>query len=228
VQSDNLKRKNSKDPLTGKKGSAPLASDAFVLEEIGAFDALAKGIVQSDKINPAHDIVIAYPGPALAGLKTVYQNNIRLSGAKSIRAKEQTSTTSWLNLAQKDTPSEETLYAYKPHPEMIKHTKRRKQNAVIRMAAKFAAAFVLPVVAGVLYVTHMKQPEKKSRIQENTHQRLVTLYGNGSEITVKFNKNKNDWIASEIGFGDNDLRRPLLYREDIAYIDAAQKAVLQP
>ena len=223
VQQGNPKRKGRLDPIpAGKKakGSVPLASDQFMLEEIGAFDALAKGFIQSDKINADNDIVIAYPGPALSGQRALYQNSLRVFNGKSLRNKAQASTTSWLDVSDTNAASEEILYRFTPHPETVKQVRKKQRNVVMRMAGKVAAVVVPVLAVSSLFFGRTPKPEPDQVIvKKNNLEAMVTIISHGGHhidpaedtLNVRFGRNMwnkdTSWTAEGYSYGAEMLMR---------------------
>lgn len=222
VQSDNPKRKGVQDDVL-------TAADQFVLEEIGIFDALAKGFIRSDKINPDQDVVIVYPGDVMYGLEAVYQNNLRFFSNKPYRAKETTSQTSWLNTAQKDQPVERVIFQHQPHPAVLEKAAKDKRLATIKKFSRMAAAIVMPFVAvGIFYVANKQKPEEpKNKIIEGKDEMTVTWKPSYSsdKVTMRFERRWEDgdykkWTATKLCLNEAPLMKVIGFG-DIGYIQTA-------
>ncbi|HEY1097016.1 MAG TPA: hypothetical protein VGF14_07220 [Alphaproteobacteria bacterium] len=208
VQSDNPKRQD-----IAAYDINPTPSDMFVMEEAGLFLGLAKGYVVHDKIKAGNDIVMSYPGPSLASLDFLQDKT------KSPRIHKgrptQTVNFSWLNVES----AQEAI-----------ETVPREQFTIGDLARK-AASYVLPFLVGASMITD--KPEKPSEdyvtMAKNEYRMSLQLHRtNGQTIAVDYNNHdKYGWTASTISFSEDSLSRPLVFREDLANVQAVERAAEQ-
>jgi hypothetical protein len=233
VQNDNPKRMDANSALT--------PNDMFVMEETGLFDGLAKGQIVSDKINPDHDLVIAYPGLVMQSLEAIQQQRLQIFKGRPLRAMDKPNTTTWLDLSVKDQPVEKTVYNFIPHPEAVKKAQqkmetiqpeKKKISFLQSNPMKVAASILLPIaMAATWFVTKPKAEWKNPEpvIHENYYAATVTYYsGENNKYTVTMAKDSANekpelWTAERIQHGENDPGRLLLFREDMGYVQDADR-----
>jgi hypothetical protein len=217
-----------------KKGSLPLESDMFVLEEIGLFDGLAKGRIISDKIDPNSNIVMAYPGELMQSLKAIQDLQIKIHRGRSIYARHQAVKATWLDTSNPIKALEKEFYSVEPHPEVVKRHQAGKRAAIHKRILRVAISSALVIAATVSALLFDKpKPDTVANgaaVVENDYQAAVSFPIGEDTMTVTYKKSaKNQpahlWTAFQVQKGKNDPGRTLLFREDVAYIQDATSAL---
>lgn len=242
VQTDNPKRKGTLDPIPdgAKKGSPPTEADMFVLEEVSLFDGLAKGHVVSNKIDPNSNIVIVYPGPLMQSLALMQQTNMNIHKGRPSAMRHVETTASWLDVSDPMAARESVYCISPPNPEAVKkheasvrqHEAKRRMALHQRIARTAVAAALSAMAVAAPFLLRFQNKDQGPSLRENDYQASVSYEQSGQPMTVRFKKDAPDqapesWTASTVQYGPEDPGRPLIYRDDVAYIQNALAVVAQ-
>jgi hypothetical protein len=226
VQFDNSKRNGQTDPIPAgtKVGAAPLPSDMFVLEEVGLFHGLAHGHVRSGKIDPITDLVLAYPGPLMQSLRVIEQDSLKVYKGRPSEKRDGMRNV-WLDISSaeklvvQEFNSSSLEYDAKPYGKSLLGGIFSKK---VLLTSAAAAVLALTAVLGHLF-NSMKRDVDNTIVIQNDYQSVVRYKKSGGEIEVTYKKSATDgnWTASSIKFDPKDAGRPLLFRDDVSYIQDA-------